>query len=64
MGEVCQRGRAPALLPPASLPRSPFHAHQQDNKDQQEQAGSDGDQDHVDPEPVQLLLHRAWKEPG
>ena len=64
MGEMCWRGRAAALLPPTSPPHSPFHAHQQDNKDQQEQAEGNGDQDRVDPEPVQLLLRCAWKDPG
>lgn len=57
MGETCWKGRDPALLSPTSPKHSPFHAHQQDEEDQQEEAGGDGDQDCVDPEPVQLLFH-------
>lgn len=56
-------GRIPVLLQPVSSPHSPFHAHQQDDKDHQEQAGGNGNQDCADPKPVQLLLC-AWKEQG
>lgn len=62
--EVSEGQALPHARPPHPLAgRSPLHAHQQDDEDQQQQAGGDGDENRVDPEPLQLLLGETCEEP-